>query len=45
MAFLKRVHDKGIANIEMESLCFAAMAHRAGVRSEYSYDMGAVTKL
>lgn len=33
MAFLKRVHDKGIANIEMESLCFAAMAHRAGVKS------------
>ena len=34
MAFLKRIHDKGIANIEMESLCFAAMAHRAGVRSK-----------
>ena len=36
MAFLKRVHDKGIVNIEMESLCFAAMAHRAGVRSKYT---------
>lgn len=33
MAFLKRIHDRGIQNIEMESLCFAAMAHRAAVKS------------
>ncbi|XP_062570346.1 uridine phosphorylase 2-like isoform X1 [Saccostrea cucullata] len=33
MNFLKRAHGKGIANIEMESLCFAAMCHRAGVKS------------
>lgn len=31
--FLKRAHARGIANIEMESLCFAAMCHRAGVKS------------
>lgn len=33
MNFLKRAHARGIANIEMESLCFAAMCHRAGVKS------------
>lgn len=33
MAYLKRIHDKGVMNIEMESLCFAAMAHRAAVKS------------
>ncbi|WAR04266.1 UPP2-like protein [Mya arenaria] len=33
MAFLKRIHDRGVLNIEMESLCFAAMAHRAAVKS------------
>ncbi|XP_060589969.1 uridine phosphorylase 2-like [Ruditapes philippinarum] len=33
IAFLKRVHDRGIQNIEMESLCFAAMAHRAALKS------------
>lgn len=34
MAFLKRAHNRGIANIEMESLCFAAMCHRAGIKSK-----------
>ncbi|KAH3702955.1 uridine phosphorylase 2-like [Dreissena polymorpha] len=33
LAFLKRIHDRGVLNIEMESLCFAAMAHRAAVKS------------
>lgn len=33
MAFLKRVHNRGIENIEMESLCFAANCYRAGIRS------------
>lgn len=33
MAFLKRAHDRKVANIEMESLCFAAMTHRAGIKS------------
>ncbi|XP_048237739.1 uridine phosphorylase 1-like [Haliotis rufescens] len=32
MAFLRRIHDKGIRNIEMESLCFAAYCHRANIR-------------
>lgn len=32
MAFLSRVHDRGIRNIEMESLCFAAYCYRAGLR-------------
>ena len=34
MNFLKRAHARGIVNIEMESLCFAAMCHRAGVKSK-----------
>ncbi|XP_021374012.1 uridine phosphorylase 2-like [Mizuhopecten yessoensis] len=33
MAFLKRAHSRRVANIEMESLCFAAMTHRAGIKS------------
>lgn len=33
LAFLKRAHERGVRNIEMESLCFAAMTHRAGVKS------------
>ncbi|KAL3837478.1 hypothetical protein ACJMK2_022832 [Sinanodonta woodiana] len=33
MSFLKRIHERGIKNIEMESLCFAAMAFRARVKS------------
>ncbi|KAL5010070.1 hypothetical protein ScPMuIL_012375 [Solemya velum] len=32
MAFLKQLYDKGVRNIEMESLCFAAMAHRGGIK-------------
>ncbi|XP_005097208.1 uridine phosphorylase 1 [Aplysia californica] len=32
MAFLKRVYARGICNIEMESLCFAAYCYRAGIR-------------
>ncbi|RUS74016.1 hypothetical protein EGW08_018215 [Elysia chlorotica] len=32
MAFLRKVHSSGVANIEMESLCFASYCHRAGVR-------------
>ncbi|KAK6025030.1 hypothetical protein OSTOST_09082, partial [Ostertagia ostertagi] len=30
--FLKRLHDKGVRNIEMESTCFASMTYRAGVK-------------
>lgn len=37
MNFLKRAHARGITNIEMESLCFAAMCHRAGVKSTTCY--------
>lgn len=37
MNFLKRAYTRGIANIEMESLCFAAMCHRAGVKSTSSF--------
>ncbi|XP_033732978.1 uridine phosphorylase 2-like [Pecten maximus] len=33
MAFLKRAHSRRVANIEMESLCFASMTHRAGIKS------------
>ncbi|PVD35730.1 hypothetical protein C0Q70_02693 [Pomacea canaliculata] len=33
MAFLRRVHNRGIKNIEMESLCFAAYCYRAGIKS------------
>ncbi|GFO20479.1 uridine phosphorylase [Plakobranchus ocellatus] len=32
MAFLKRIHNHGIRNIEMESLCFASYCQRAGVK-------------
>ncbi|KAK6970194.1 uridine phosphorylase 1 [Biomphalaria glabrata] len=32
MAYLSRVHKRGIRNIEMESLCFAAYCYRAGIR-------------
>jgi len=32
MNFLREVHSKGVRNIEMESLCFAAMCHRAGIK-------------
>ncbi|KAK3788855.1 hypothetical protein RRG08_048859 [Elysia crispata] len=32
MTFLKKVHSSGVANIEMESLCFASYCHRAGIR-------------
>lgn len=30
--FLQRVYDHGVRNMEMESLCFAAYCHRAGIR-------------
>ncbi|KAG8180524.1 hypothetical protein JTE90_007477 [Oedothorax gibbosus] len=32
IAFLKDIHSKGVTNIEMESLAFAAMCHHAGVK-------------
>lgn len=34
MRFLKDVSEQGVQNMEMESLCFAAMAHRAAVKSK-----------
>ncbi|XP_064644406.1 uridine phosphorylase 1-like [Lineus longissimus] len=32
MAFLRRAYDLGVRNIEMESLCFAAYTHHAGIK-------------
>ena len=32
-AFLQRIHGAGVINMEMESLCFAALCHHAGIRS------------
>ena len=31
MSYLHEVHKSGVRNIEMESLCFAAMCNRAGI--------------
>lgn len=31
LKFLQKVYDAGVRNIEMESVCFAAMCNRAGV--------------
>ena len=33
MTFLKEIHGAGIINIEMESLCVAAICHHAGIRA------------
>lgn len=33
LEFLERVHEAGVINMEMESLCFAALCHHAGIRS------------
>ncbi|KAL7635819.1 UNVERIFIED_CONTAM: hypothetical protein RMT77_013636 [Armadillidium vulgare] len=33
MAFLQKIHEQGVVNMEMESLCFAALCHHAGIRS------------
>ncbi|KHJ82583.1 putative uridine phosphorylase [Oesophagostomum dentatum] len=32
--FLKKIHEKGVRNIEMESTCFASTTYRAGVKGE-----------
>ncbi|VDD85125.1 unnamed protein product [Enterobius vermicularis] len=32
-AFLEKLYAEGIRNIEMESTCFAAMTHRAGIKA------------
>lgn len=32
-AFLETLYKKGVRNIEMESTCFAAMLHRAGIKA------------
>ena len=32
MAFLNEIHEQGVRNIEMESLCFAAMCHHARIK-------------
>lgn len=32
-AFLEKLYAKGIRNIEMESTCFSAMTHRAGIKA------------
>ena len=34
MAYLKDAYDKGVRNIEMESLCFAAMCHHANIKGK-----------
>ena len=31
MSYLHEIHKSGVCNIEMESLCFAAMCRRAGI--------------
>ncbi|RCN26130.1 uridine phosphorylase [Ancylostoma caninum] len=31
-AFLRKIHEKGVRNIEMESACFASLTYRAGVK-------------
>ena len=31
MNFLQKLHKAGVRNLEMESVCFAAMCNRAGV--------------
>jgi len=33
MDFLKRAHENGIANIEMESACFTTVCHHAGIKA------------
>jgi uridine phosphorylase len=33
LSFLNKIHEAGIYNIEMESVCFAAMCNRAGVKA------------
>ena len=33
MAYLKKLMDNNVRNIEMESIAFAAMTHHAGIRS------------
>jgi uridine phosphorylase len=33
MTFLRRAHDKGVRNIEMEALQFGAFTHRLGIRA------------
>lgn len=32
MEYLQEAHQRGVRNIEMESLCFAAMCHHAGIK-------------
>jgi len=32
MSFLREAYDRGVRNIEMESVCFAAFCRRAKVR-------------
>lgn len=33
MAFLHKLHDFGVRNIEMECTAFAALTHQAGIRA------------
>ncbi|ETN77818.1 uridine phosphorylase [Necator americanus] len=33
LGFLKKIYEKGVRNIEMESTCFASMTYRAGVKA------------
>ncbi|CAJ0596818.1 unnamed protein product [Cylicocyclus nassatus] len=33
MAFLKKLNERGVRNIEMESTCFASMTYRAGCKA------------
>ncbi|KAK7065558.1 Uridine phosphorylase 1 [Halocaridina rubra] len=32
LAFLRKIHEENVVNMEMESLCFAALCHQAGIR-------------
>ncbi|EYC07188.1 hypothetical protein Y032_0071g513 [Ancylostoma ceylanicum] len=38
--FLRKIHDKGVRNIEMESACFASLTYRAGVKGLSRFDAG-----
>ena len=35
MDFLQEAYNKGVRNIEMESVCFAAMCTQAKIRGEF----------
>ena len=38
MNFLREAYEKGVRNIEMESLCFASMCHRASIKGKEEFE-------